>query len=147
VEAREGANAAKAAGTDRWKVAKCGKRRCATEQQDAKTLREAQDWEAEEVERDVATKDWINGGAVGGVWDGVLPEGNLLPVGGNLCANEEGDNDCTNAQGAVTDRGASATRCAIAIRTKESPERIDDPVGLEVPAVIHEGGSRITWRL
>ena len=88
MEARQGANAAETTSADRWEVAKCGKRRCATEQQDAKTLREAQDREAEEVERDVATKDWINGRAVGGVWDGVLPEGDLLPVGGNLCANE-----------------------------------------------------------
>ena len=88
MEARQGANAAEAASADRRQVAKCGKRRCATEQQDAKTLREAQDWEAEEVERDVATKDGINGGAVGGVWHRVLPEGNLLPVGSHLCTNE-----------------------------------------------------------
>ena len=88
MEARQGANTAEAASADRRQVAKRGDHRCATEQQDAKTLREAKDWEAEEVERNVATKDWVNGRAVGGVWDGVLPEGNLLPVGGNLCTNE-----------------------------------------------------------
>ena len=88
MEAWQGANAAEATGADRWQVAECGNHRSAAEQQNAKTLRKAKDREAEEIERDVAAKDWINGRAVGGVRHRVLPEGNLLPIGGNLCANE-----------------------------------------------------------
>ena len=97
MEAWQGADTAEATGADRWQVAERGNDRSAAEQQNAKTLRKAKDREAEEVERDVAAKDWINGRAVGGVRHRVLPEGDLFPIGGNLCANEEGDNDCTNA--------------------------------------------------
>jgi hypothetical protein len=145
VEARQGANAAEATGPDRWKVAECSEHRCATEQQDSKALRQAQDWEAEEVERDVATEDWINGRAVGGVWHRVLPERNLFPVGGNLCANEESYNDGTDAECAVADRGASASRCAITIGAEESAQCVDNPFGLQISTVIHKWGSWLTW--
>jgi hypothetical protein len=147
VEARQGANAAEATGAEGWKVAECSEHRCATEQQDSKALRQAQDWEAEEVERDVATEDWINGRAVGGVWHRVLPEDNLFPVGGNLCANEESYNDGTDAECAVADRGASAPHCAITIGAEESAQGVDNPVGLQIAAVIEERGSRLAWRI
>jgi hypothetical protein len=64
-----------------------------------------------------------------------------------LCANEKRNNNSTDAQRAVADRGTSTARRAIAIGAKEPAERIDDPIGLQIAAVIHERGSRFAWRL
>jgi hypothetical protein len=64
-----------------------------------------------------------------------------------LCANEKRNNNSTDAQRAVADRGTSTARRAIAIGAKEPTKRIEDPVGLQIAAVIHQWGSWFTWRL
>ena len=144
VEAWQSSNAAEATSTECRKVTKCSERRGAAEKKNAEALREAQHREAKEVERDVATEDWIDSGSVSGIWNGVLPERDLLPVRRNLCANEHGHNNCTDAQGAVANCGTSAARRAISVCAKEATKCIKNAVRLQIAAVIHEWGSRIT---
>ena len=144
MESWQGADAAEAARANRWKVAKCGEHRCTSKEKNPQALCEAQNRQAKEVERDVTAKDWIYGGSVGGVRDSVLPKRDLLPVCGDLCANEQGDNDRADAQCAVANRRTSTTSGTISVCTKKATERINDSVGLQISAVIHERGSRFT---
>ena len=136
MESRQCANEAEAARTNRREVAE-RRSECSREKEgDADPLREAQDGEFEEVERDVATEDGINDWRAARVeGDRVLPEADRLPVRSDLRANKERHEECADAQDTTPNRG---NRAATTAGVEEVAERLANAIHTNLSALIHQ---------
>ena len=136
MESWQRANETKTARSNRWKVAKSCGERPREEKGDTNPLREAQDGEFEEVERDVATEHGINDWRAARVeGDRVLPKADRLPVRSNLRANEECDEERADAQDTTPNRG---NRAATSARVEEVAERLANAIHTNLPALVHQ---------
>jgi single-stranded DNA-binding protein len=137
VEARECSNESETSGTYRREISERRRKRSCKQKRDTDPLRKAQDWEFKEVEGDVATKDWVDDrGAARIEGDRVLPEADRLPVRSNLCANEERDEECADAQDTAPNCGnsAAATRSG----AEEVAERLTETVHANLTSLIDQ---------